>query len=483
MDVETMKRRLWSIHCILLALVTLGFGSCKDESSSQAEPYDANKPVAITDFTPKTGGGNSRLVIYGENFGTDLSLIKVTIGGIEAKVINVLSTSIYCLTPPKCYKGDVKLTIGKAGSEQVVTASQKFIYERQMVVSNLCGYRDEKGNYDIKDGPFTDCGGFANPTWLSFDPKDHRYLYLAQDEGKPMRMFDLKEERVYTVLPDGSNGMNRMRTITWTTDGDTMIIANDQGAEERVCNSFLKRKGIGKEAFTEAQTLNVGKQCNGSAVHPINHELYYNSFGMGEVFKLDYWKNGILGKSDKLYNIQDRDWEFNFQIHPSGNYAYIVVVNQHYIMRTDYNWNKRTFGTPYLVCGAVGQRDWVDKVGENARLSNPYQGVFVKNKQYVGEGSEDVYDFYFCDRGNQCVRILTPDGSVTTFAGRGSVGVNLDAHGYINGSLRKEARFDNPAAIAYDEATETFYIGDISNRRIRKIALEAGDEDAADANN
>lgn len=483
MNVKTMKKKRWCIHCALLVVIALGFGSCKDDTSSKAEPYDSSKPVLLTDFTPKSGGGNSRLVIYGENFGTDPSLLSVMIGGKEAKVISVLGNSLYCIAPSKCYEGSIKLTVGEGDKAQTIEAMEKFLYKREMVVSTLCGYMNEKGEYDIKDGPFSDCGGFAEPTWFSFDPLNHRYLYIAQDNRKPMRMLDLQDKQVYTVLPSGSNGMDRMRTITWTVDGDTMIISNDQGAEDRVNNSFLKRNGFGKDAFKNPQTLQVGKQCNGSAIHPINHELYYNSFGMGEVFKFDYWKNKNFNTNEKLYNIQDRDWEFTINIHPSGNYAYIVVVNQHYIMRTDYNWAKKTFGNPYLICGAVGNRGWEDKVGEKARLSTPYQGVFVKNAQYEIDGKEDFYDFYFCERGNQCIRTLTPEGGVTTFAGRGSMGVNSNAHGYINGALRLEARFSDPAALAYDEATATFYVGDIGNRRIRKIALEEADEQEIAKNN
>lgn len=67
---------------------------------------------------------------------------------------------------------------------------------------------------------------------------------------------------------------------------------------------------------------------------------------------------------------------------------------------------------------------------------------------------------------------MTPDGVVSTFAGRGSTGMNVHANGYVDGHLRDEARFDYPYALAYDEDTETFYVGDVNNHRIRKIALE-----------
>lgn len=490
MNFKTKKNERWGIHWTLLAMIALCFVGCKDDDETTMKPYDPSKPVVVTDFIPKEGGGGTRMVLYGENFGTDPSLLHITVGGKEAIIINALGNSVYCILAPKSYnhvspdsyKGDVKLSISVDDNTQIAEANEKFTYVRQMVVSTLCGHTDEKGNFDVKDGPFDDCGGFQEPTWLSFDPLDHRYLYMAQDNGKPMRMLDLEKRQVYTVLNNGSNKMGRMRTITWTAKGDTMVIANDAGGEGDVNNSYLARDGFGKNAFTVAQTLQIGKQCNGSAIHPINNELYYNCFGMGEVFKYDYWgarkPDGQLDytKAEKLYNIQDRDWEFNIQIHPSGDYAYIVVINHHYMLRTDYNWKKKTFGTPYLICGAVNADAWVDKFGDQARLNSPYQGIFVKNKKYVEEGRADIYDFYFCDRDNHCVRILTPDGSVTTFAGRGSMGTSLNAAGYNDGEIRKEARFNRPVSIAYDEKGEAFYIGDWNNHRIRKIALEEADE-------
>ena len=36
---------------------------------------------------------------------------------------------------------------------------------------------------------------------------------------------------------------------------------------------------------------------------------------------------------------------------------------------------------PYVVCGAPGQAGYDDKIGAKARLSRPYQGVFVKNPE------------------------------------------------------------------------------------------------------
>lgn len=108
-------------------------------------------------------------------------------------------------------------------------------------------------------------------------------------------------------------------------------------------------------------------------------------------------------------------------LHPSGDYAYLLEYDKHFIMRTDYDRVNKTFKIPYTICGASGTSGYADGIGTNARLNNPVQGVFVKNPDYEQSGG-DQYDFYFCDRSNHAIRILTPMGRVSTYAGRGNNG-------------------------------------------------------------
>ena len=138
-----------------------------------------------------------------------------------------------------------------------------------------------------------------------------------------------------------------------------------------------------------------------------------------------------------------------------------------YIARMDYDDNAKAFTDPYIICGTTGAGGYVDGVGDRAKVNKPAQGVFVKNPNY--EGEEDEYDFYFCDEGNNCVRMMTPYGRITTFAGRGN---GIATGDYADGELRTEARFNAPCAIAYDEKRKCFYVGDSGNNVIRKIALE-----------
>jgi hypothetical protein len=118
--------------------------------------------------------------------------------------------------------------------------------------------------------------------------------------------------------------------------------------------------------------------------------------------------------------------------------------------------------------GLGGGSGYLDDIGLNARCSGPRQAIFVFNEEYAEKGMEDKYDMYFTDSNNHCIRKVTPQGIVTTFAGRGNNGT----WGYADGLAREEAQFNTPQAITYNPATKEFYIGDGGNKRIRVIYEE-----------
>ncbi len=463
----------WNLLFYLLLISVCG---CKKEKEVSPAPYDPNQPVTITDFSPHKGGAKTRMIIYGSNFGIDPSIVSVKIGGKDAKIINVKGDCLYCITPSMCYEGTVELKIGDSES---VIASQKYEYEKKRLVSTLCGYIDELGKGEVmSEGHFDELEKIDYPTWLSFDPKEPDVMYCIQDDGgqnnKPMLRFDLKEEYMTTALTLQKDGVNRLRTIDWSITGDSMIISSAKGEDGAASNIFVTRENN----FSDMHRLTTSKGCQSSVVHRETGDLYFNRFQDGAVFRYNFTKYGANNNNaentEQLFTIQDKDWEFNFVQHPSGDYMYLLVVNQHYIMRSNFDRKTNKYTTPYIVCGGVSQAGYQDLVGTNARLNCPYQGVFVKNPDYAGRADE--YDFYFTDRENHCVRILTPNGVVSTFAGRGSVGVNANAYGYIDGDLREEARFNRPSGIAYDERNNAFYITDIENHRIRKISFEYSEE-------
>ena len=276
-------------------------------------------------------------------------------------------------------------------------------------------------------------------------------------------------------------------------------------------------------------------QCNSAVVLPFDKskgetyhkELYFTCYTDGTILRLDfdaYWDkvyeiatyvpdeedpnakapdawnpNGRENDAiELLYQVQDSGYEMQLDVHPSGKYAYIVVINRYYVLRTDYDEESRRFLPAYTIAGSLGDAGLQDGVGTNAKFSRPYQGTFVKNDEYEAAGKADIYDFYISDntstynidvndsRAANAIRLLTPEGIVRTYAG-GSRNTHADnrAYGSENGELRDVARFNRPTGIVNDvhidkvtgNNTLIFYILDTGNRQFRTITIEEPDDE------
>ena len=123
------------------------------------------------------------------------------------------------------------------------------------------------------------------------------------------------------------------------------------------------------------------------------------------------------------------------QTHCPGTHG-IVVVNL-------------STGDHHDLAGA--KAGFADGVGADARFSEP-SGIAVDT---------DNGNLYVTDTGNHLVRQVTPNGTVSTFAGSGSAG-NADGPG---GS----AMFNSPHGIVYCTRDKSLYIADTDNEEIRKV--------------
>ncbi len=107
-----------------------------------------------------------------------------------------------------------------------------------------------------------------------------------------------------------------------------------------------------------------------------------------------------------------------------------------------------------LVAGSIsGGYGFVDGKGASARFRIPFGIAVHKN------GTA-----YVSDMGNNAIRRISPDGTVTTIAGQGA-----SNHGYINGK-GKSARFYYPRGMDWGP-DGALYIADRENHRIRRMTL------------
>ena len=500
------------LYGVLLAFLSLGLTACSDSDSSEAQPYNPGKPVTISKFTPESGAALDDMIIYGDNFGTDKSAVSVTVGGQKAVVVNVQGDKLYCYVPSRAFSGEVEVSVNDGnGNVQTATASTAFNYIRKNVVSTLCGATNDEGDQGTVYGSFDSCRGFTELGSMIYDPLDPNILYICYDESdRGIEVLDFGTRQYYQLMASNAFNTRRLRSIDFAKDGKYMLVAVDNGYDDRnpqVSLFILTRGTDGTFKSSKPQELTYFGQCNTVAVHP-NGEVYFNSYNQGQVFRFslddylnardwtpdpddpDYdpenpnagrpvWNGKIVSPTaedkstgfEEVFQIKDSSNEFRICIHPSGKYAYLVVVNKNYILRSDYDEKAQRFTVPYTVAGAEGSDGWVDAVGTSSRVNRPYNGVFVKNPEYEKQGRDDVYDFYFTDCLNFCVRYLTPDGVVRTYAGRGKA-TNGNIWGTDDGDLREVARFRDVTGIAYSETEDAFYILDQYSARIRRIGKE-----------
>jgi uncharacterized protein (TIGR03437 family) len=139
---------------------------------------------------------------------------------------------------------------------------------------------------------------------------------------------------------------------------------------------------------------------------------------------------------------------YSLSFDPSGNF---------YISETTANriWRVNPAGAMTVFAG-TGQPGYSGDGGAatNAVLTYPYQVAFDAG------GSA-----YIADSGNHCVRKVSPDGTITTIAGTGILGISGD------GGPAASAQLSSATGLAFD-ASGNLYLGD--GARVRRIDASTG---------
>ena len=107
-------------------------------------------------------------------------------------------------------------------------------------------------------------------------------------------------------------------------------------------------------------------------------------------------------------------------------------------------------GIVTTIAGRAGIPGSSDGSGRNARFKEP-KGIAVDDRGFI----------YVADTGNQMLRRITPDGRVSTLAGRAGSGGTRDG--------RWNARLDEPSIVAVD-STGTVYVANGVDNNIRRVS-------------
>lgn len=482
---KNIRSRLLQICAAVLLVVGFGASSCSQDGGYEGPkpvvPVDQSRPVVFTDFSPKEGAVRTLIFIEGSNFGTDVSKIEVLIGGVSAPVIGSSGTKISVMAPRRSNRGDVVVSIKDANGKVLKEHQfeEPFHLQSALLVNTLTGKVDPLTNASsIINGSFEEAE-FQQPWWMEFDIDEdgNKVIYLIDKEDlAALRKINLTTEEVSTVFMKGQAGVHQVKSMLFDTPTrDTLFFVDDNGRgnwndRHQMPNMFY---AVRNEGFRKVYPY-LYAQTSYSAVSMSDGSIFYNTWSSSEVFKArqDWNEQAQMWDGKRLFSVKSNSSDHVFMIkHPDDLYVYMTGF--HGVYRCAYDKTKKELVSSVLHVGDIGgDSGYADAPGSSARFDRPRQGVFVKNKEYVAQGKSDVYDFYVCDHHNNAIRKVTPEGEVSTFAGRGSVGIDGQVWGWIDGEARETARFREPSGICYDEEEEVFYVADSQNKRIRTISVE-----------
>ncbi|MBI4660466.1 MAG: hypothetical protein HY735_16640 [Verrucomicrobia bacterium] len=271
------------------------------------------------------------------------------------------------------------------------------------VVSTLAGMPGTAGSADGKGSQ----ARFNHPEALALDRAGNLYVT------------DTWNHTVRKVAPDGSvSTLAGLAGTYGSADGD--------GNAVRFFYPFgVAVDGAGSVFVTDGYNHTIRKITPGGAV---------TTFA---------GKAGSYGHADGAGSNAQFNGPDGLAADTSGN-LYVADYGNHVIRKVSPN------GLVTTLAGSPGVAGSADGVGEEASFTFPH-GVAVDHTGHV----------YVADRGNDAIRMITPDGVVSTIAGSPK-----DLRGSTDGT-GNAARFFFPGGVAVDSAGR-LYVADSGNNTIRK---------------
>jgi sugar lactone lactonase YvrE len=439
-----MRKSIFSMFIFAAAFV---FSGCQDNVVK-------NVPVAdpqLLNFTPTSGGKGTTITISGKDFGSNPAGVSLKINGISASILTVSNTQITATAPPKSGLGVLELTVnGKA-----LTSSEKFRYLYSATTSYFTG-----GTQGYADGPAKSVR-FAAPYNILYD---QGFLYLA-DLGNSMVRKIEADGTVSTIVGQVSSGFKDGKG----TQGLLRFpIGIDIGPDGVIYVADSYNHAIRKIATDGTlSTISGSPDQSGYADGTVANAKFRTPYGVridktGVLWVCDS-ENALIrkiaadgkvttfaGSTQGFANGKLLDAKFYYPAYlifdEAGN-IFVADKHNHCIRKISSDGMVTTFA------GKPETKGWADGVATEAMFDQP------SNIQIDKLGNLYVTDLY-----NQCIRLIYPDGFVTTIAGKAS------EIGYVEGK-GDQARFYYPQGSTLDR-DGNLYVTDSYNNRIRKLTIE-----------
>lgn len=431
---SNFKKKKWLCLTSLGFLLSLSL-SCGDdkEGGSMGQPYNPDKPIQITEFYPDSGGIATKVIIKGENFGTDPEKVHVYFNEKRAAVVQAIGNMIYAIVPKQ--PGDTCFVSVAIGKDSLIF-DNTFEYTTTTTVSTIAG---KVGVSAATDGTLAEAE-FHSPRYLVVDAEKN--IFVSEFNAHMLRQINEASNIVTTIHKE--NGMANPNAPATDAEKKVILVPNDGG------NVFMEfdpeiqwagKKISPRPAEGESFTINYKHSL---APNPKDGMVYTRAHN-GQLIKFDpRTKAAYLVAIDLM---PDSDSYLYF--HPNDpNLLFICYAAKHCIYTFNLETKEHT-----LFAGSINKAGWMDGERLYAEFSSPRQICFDKDA-----------NLYVADGGNHCIRKIDPKGIVSTVVGIPQVS------GYRDGTP-DEAMFNQPDGVAIDDEG-ILYVADYGNKIIRKLAIE-----------
>jgi len=305
---------------------------------------------------------------------------------------------------------------------------------------------------------------------------------VAVDQARSVYIADRSNQRVRKISPEG--------IITTVAGNGTYEYSGDGGPARSA--TLANPVGVAVDAAGNvwiADNMNnrIRKVTPDGMISTVAGASHFGGDGgPGTSASLESPGSVALDASGNLYIADEGNGRIR-KLTPSGTITTVAGTGK-------YLYDGETKQTPYaalayprsVVADAAGNLYFIDASNnaDNSRvrkLSPSGQITAVAGNGtvgYSGDGKAAVGaqlrrpqglaldrlgNLYIADSGNNVVRKVTPDGTISTCAGTGTPGYSGE------GQLATVAKLDNPAALATD-AVGNLYIADFNNSRVRMLS-------------
>ena len=461
-----VRQNFW---LLMICTAVLAF-SCGSEEEAK-EKYDPSRISTLGYFYPEEGLFQEKVLLTGVNLPTDPEMVRVYFNQRRAAVIGSTTERMYVLAPrlpgnapgyesPGTSKGHCIISVVVVGRDSLVYPGT-FVYEESITVSTIAGNGDQVG---FQEGNLAN--SILQPRYICADNEGNIFISNWRDD-------DNRDNCYFCRVNEEENTFMRLST----SRGETNIPAADpitgviSVATEATIGSFITAHPDEYWAPRQREMKWIGepghpqygwKHC--MVVNPTDGQLYVRWY-QGNIVRINpetYESKVICGSiQGDSYGLTFRPQEPNIlyisfwdnAAEYSRSIVSVDVSAGRHLEDTDNDAAKEAVQ-------ATMQRRSSPSTGGGHRDGPLETAQFREMGQIFCDADGFIY---VADRGNHCIRRITPENQVETVLGIPGTA------GWRDGT-RDEALFRRPTGIAISK-DGSVYVADRGNSRLRKLSV------------